>query len=116
MLMKDQIDAFSPATSLIGALSRREIGALELLEAHLRRVEQFDPALNSVVVHDFDRARLNAIAIDNYSPSHRPRLAGLPVTSKESRNVEGMPTTSGAPSRDGHLAPRDSRTVARLRA
>ena len=116
MLVKDQIDAFSSATTLLGALRRREIGALELLEAHLKRVEQFDPALNSVVVHDFDRARHDAVAIDNLAPSDRPPLAGLPVTIKESIDVEGTPSTAGVHSRKGGLAPHDSRTVARLRA
>jgi amidase len=116
MLVKDQIDAFSSATSMLGALHRREISALELLEAHLHRIEQFDPTLNSVVVRDFDRARREAIAIDNLPPSDDRPLAGLPITIKESLDVEGTPSTAGVPARKGHLAPRDCRTVARLRA
>jgi amidase len=116
MLVKDQIDAFSPAATVLGALRRREIGAVELLEAHLKRVEQFDPALNSVVVHDFDRARRDALLIDNTPPSDERPLLGLPITIKESLDVEGTPSTAGVPARKGHLAPRDARTVSRLRA
>src|SRR3954449_10250400 len=101
MLVKDQIDAFSSAGDMLGALGRREIGALELLEAHLKRVEQFDPALNSIVVHEFDRARRDALVIDNLPPSERPRLAGLPITIKESIDLEATPSTAGVLSRKG---------------
>ena len=56
--------AFASATDLAGRLRRREIGALELLEHYIARVEALDGQINAVVVRDFDRARKDAAAAD----------------------------------------------------
>eukprot|EP01030_Chromulinospumella_sphaerica_P012387 gene12387-12175_t len=52
------------AADLAADLAARKIGALELTEAAIARIEERDPALNAVVVRDFDRARDAAIAAD----------------------------------------------------
>ena len=116
MLLDAGIDAFSSATRLLGAMNRREIGAQELLEAHIRRLERFDGPLNSVVVKDFDRARADANTADALRAAgiEKP-LLGLPVTIKESLDVEGLPSTAGVPFRKGHRASIDAPTVTRLR-
>jgi len=117
MLVKPEVDAFSPAATLLRALRRRDVSSRELLAAHLDRVDKFDPALNSVVVKDFDRARADADAADQRRmKGEELPLLGLPVTIKESIDVEGLPSTAGALERKGHTASADARTVARLRA
>ena len=40
--------AFQSATNLIRALRRKKIGALELLELYIQRVEQYDTVLRLV--------------------------------------------------------------------
>ncbi|HEY1750398.1 MAG TPA: amidase family protein [Caulobacteraceae bacterium] len=85
------------ATAQLGALGARRISALELLEATLRRHEAVNGALNAVVARDLGRAVERARAIDD----HRARgdamgpLAGLPMTIKDTFDVEGMPASSG---------------------
>ena len=68
-----------------------------MLEATLRRCEAVNAPVNAVVAMDWDRAEERARAIDD----HRARgdtlgpLAGLPMTIKDTFDVEGMPASSG---------------------
>jgi len=55
---------FRSATALAGALRRRELSSRELLEHFLARVEKHNPALNSVVTLDVERARARAAEAD----------------------------------------------------
>lgn len=116
MSCKD-FDAFSSAERMVRALRDRECSARELLEAHLRRIERFDPPLNSIIVRDFDRARRDADQADKRLASGdvSPWL-GIPITVKESIDIEGLPSTAGVPHRRDHIAPRDAPNVTRLRA
>ncbi len=57
--------AFFSASRLSELIRRREIGALELLELYLKRIEQFNSALNAVIWLDSDRARRRAREADN---------------------------------------------------
>src|SRR5437879_2961832 len=111
------ITPFSTAVEMLAALRAARVSAVELLEFHLRRVERLDPQLNSIVVKDFERARRDAAAADDRrAAAHDAPLLGLPVTVKESIDVEGLPSTAGVPERVGHRAAADAATVRRLRA
>ncbi|HEX4796024.1 MAG TPA: amidase [Humisphaera sp.] len=112
-----EIGPFSSATSMRRALRLREISAGELLDLHLQRIAKLDGALNSIVVKDFDRAKAVAKDADKClaAGDERP-LLGVPVTIKESLDVEGLPSTAGVEARRGHVAAADARTVARIRA
>jgi amidase len=113
----NDLDAFSSAERMMRALRRRECSARELLEAHLRRIERYDPALNSIVVRDVDRARRDAVAADaRLARGDAAPWLGVPITVKESIDVESLPSTAGVPQRRGHVAQRDAPTIARLRA
>ena len=117
MHVKSGIDSFSPAVAIRQALRRREISSRELLESHLDRIAKHDPAINSIVLKDFDRAHAAAKAADERRASgDEGPLLGLPISIKESLDVEGLPSTAGVEARRGHVAPADSQTVARLRA
>jgi len=111
------IDAFSSAGRMLHALRSRQISSVELLEGHLSRIARYDPALNSIVVRDFERARQDAADADaRRSRGADAPLLGLPITIKESIDVQGLPSTAGVPARQGHKADADSITVRRLRA
>jgi amidase len=86
--------AFLSATSLVRALRSKRIGALELLELYIKRVERYDSVLNALPVRDFATARKRAKAFDRKGAKPGP-LAGLPMTVKESYNLAGHPTTWG---------------------
>jgi amidase len=85
---------FLPATALADLVRTREIGALELLDHYIARVEQHDNRINAVVVRDFDRARSRARLLDAQSDKTAP-FFGVPMTVKESFDVKGLPTTRG---------------------
>src|SRR4051794_12230804 len=111
------VDAVSSAASMLQALRGRSVSAVELLDLHLRRVEQFNPTLNAIVVHDYDRARQLARAAD----AARGRgveapLLGLPMTLKESINRAGLPTTAGVLRWADRVAEVDAPAAARVLA
>lgn len=108
---------FQSALHIAAQLRRREIGAAECLEYFRERVERLNPALNAIVVFDWDRAAAAAQQADRALAQGLPcgPLHGVPVTIKESFDVAGLPTTWGDPSLS-HLATRDDLVVERLKA
>ncbi len=86
--------SFLSATQLADLVRSRKIGALELLDHYIARTERLDGRINAVVVRDFDRARARAKALDSQADKSAP-LFGVPMTVKESFDVQGLPTTRG---------------------
>src|SRR5436309_3198030 len=110
--------AFASATRLAGEIRDRRIGCLELLDLYLARAERYNPALNAVVAWQIDRARDRASAADAalargemWGPLH-----GIPMTVKESFNVEGLPSTWGNPPWKDNIATDNAVLVDRLLA
>ena len=87
---------FQSASALAGLIRKGEIGCLELLDRFIGRAALLNPRIDAIVVHDFDRARERARALDNQSDKSVP-LFGVPMTVKESFDVAGLPTTRGHP-------------------
>jgi len=115
-MVQSDLNVFSPAADMVGALSAGHISAVELLELHLQRIEHRDGLINSMVVRTFEQARLDAAQADaDRSRGEQRPLLGLPVTIKESIDVAGSATTAGVMARTGHRAQRDALTVRRLR-
>ena len=46
------------------AIRRGELGSVELLDAHLARIERLDPQVNAVCTLSIDDARAEAVAAD----------------------------------------------------
>ncbi len=115
--MTDQQLAFAPATEQARLLETGKIGAVELLELYLERIDRYDPAYNLVVAFDRDRARAAAREIDSQRASGDPLggLAGLPITIKDSFEVTGMPTTCGLEPLRNYRPSQDADAVALLR-
>lgn len=113
--MTDDI-CLRPATEMARRLRRREIGAAELLELHLARVERLNPRLNAVVVLQAEAARERARAADaalargeGWGPLH-----GVPMTVKESFDLVGTPTTWGFETQRHNIARGSAVAVQRL--
>jgi amidase len=102
---------------MLDALRQRTVSAAELLELHLQRIARYDPTLNSIVVKDIERARHDAANADEMrSRGESWPLLGLPMTIKESIDIQGLASTAGVVDRAGHRAADDALTVRKLRA
>jgi len=108
--------AFAPATALAAAIRERRASSRELLEMYVARVEALNPALNAVVVLQADKARALADAADAAlarGDATGP-LHGVPMTVKESFDLEGAATTWGSPAHRGNIAASTAEAVQRL--
>lgn len=96
------------------AIRRRQLSPLELMDAHIARIEQANPQLNAFVHTDFDRARQAARAAE--SADAALPLRGIPITIKSSIDVAGFPCPCGSRLRRDYVALSDAPLVARLHA
>ena len=102
------------ARDLASALAFGRVSATEVLEAHLRRIDERNGALTAVVSLDPDGARQRARAADDARSAGHPLgpLHGVPMTLKDGNDVAGLRTTIGThelddvPSADGTVAKR----------
>lgn len=94
-----------------------DLSSQEVIEDHIRRIEDVNLSLNAVVVPLFDRALDEATVADAARTRGEPLgpLHGVPITVKEQFLVAGTPTTAGLASRTGHRATSDGPLVQRLR-
>jgi amidase len=106
-----------PARALARRLRRRELSAVEALQAHLERIGKHNPALNAVVSLDAERALQRAAAADAALARGEPvgPLHGVPMTLKDGHDVAGLRTTVGTALFD-RVADGDGTVAARLRA
>src|SRR5205807_2673066 len=90
---------------------------VEVVEAHLRRIDEANPSLNAIVTiadNAIDRAREAEDAL--MKSQGVGALHGLPITIKDSIDTKGLRTTYGSRLRVEHLPDRDATVVARLKA
>jgi len=109
---------FCPAIELGRLVREREISAHELVEAHLRRIEQVNPQINAVVQVDADRALDAARGADRALAQGTPvgPLHGVPFTVKDNFETTGIITAIGVVERASVVPARDATAVARLKA
>lgn len=95
-----------------------EASAVELIDAHLERIAEVNPAVNAVTQLLAERARAEAATIDRRraAGAELGPLAGVPFTVKETTAIEGVPTTFGVERFRDFVARSDAPPVARLRA
>jgi amidase len=106
------------ATELAQRIARRELSAIEVVDAHLARIDAVNPALNAVVRVLADGARAGAAQADKRLAAGETvgPLHGVPFTVKENIDMAGLPTTLGVPALAGAVAPMDAPVVERMRA
>ena len=98
-----------------------KLSPVELIDAHLARIEKLNPKLNAFVEVDSGRARAHAKAAEaarakNSSADSLGALHGVPISIKSSIDVAGLRTECGSRLRRGNIAHQDAPLVARLRA
>jgi Asp-tRNA(Asn)/Glu-tRNA(Gln) amidotransferase A subunit family amidase len=98
-------------------IRERKISAVELVDAHLRKIETLNPKLNAFVHVDPEKVRRDAhdaearvMTLKTLGPLH-----GVPISIKSSLDVTGMRCESGTLLRAGYVASQDAPLVARLR-
>ena len=105
--------AFSSAGEMARMIGEGEMSSLELTDHLIDRIERFDGDINAVVVRDFERAREAAREADARLAKGDVAgpLHGVPMTIKESYDIEGLPTTWGVPMFKDNIATSDSESV-----
>ena len=104
------------AVDLTAMIARREISAVELMEATLQRIDEVNPKLNAIVSQIDGDAAMEMARVADKGPVKGP-MHGLPLAIKDLADAEGLPTTMGSPAyRDAGPAPKDDIMVARMRA
>ncbi len=104
------------AIDLQGLLQSREVSALEVTEAFVRRIEQVEPALNAFL-HINPQAAEQAKHIDQkrQAGDDLPATAGLPLGVKDVLCTVDMPTTAGSRILEGYTPPYDATVVRKYR-
>jgi amidase len=82
---------------LAEAIRSRQVSVREVVEAHLRRIDAVDPAVNALPVVLAEEALAAATAADRKLAAREalPRLHGVPFVVKSNIDVKGTPTTQG---------------------
>ena len=106
------------ATEMAHRIADRQLSSTEVVEAHLKRIDAVNPALNAVVRVLADEARAEATAADRKLAAGESvgPLHGVPFTVKENIDMAGLPTTWGVPALAQAVVPADAPVVERMRA
>ncbi|MBK7396981.1 MAG: amidase [Myxococcales bacterium] len=106
------------AVELAAKIRAREVSPVEVVETHVRRIEEVNGRLNAVVRPLFSAAHAEARAAERRLAAREadlPPFLGVPFTSKEHLEVRGLPNTGGLVRRRNVVAPRDATVVARMK-
>lgn len=108
---------FLSAVAMAHEISEKKLSPVDLVEAHLSRIEQLNPKLNAFVQVDADGARRQARAAETaVSRGERiGRLHGVPMSIKSCIEVAGLRCEAGTKLRAGFVASQDALVVSRLR-
>ena len=108
---------FFPAHIMLDMIAKKEISALELLLAHIDRIETVNQKINAIVTLDLERAREIALAIDDRLSKNEPfrTLEALPIAHKDLVLTNGIRTTFGSPIYENLIPDQDSLIVTRLK-
>src|SRR5579871_6514247 len=106
------------AVDLAAAIRSRQASCVEVVEAHLRRIEQVDRAVNAVpVVLATDALRAAREADRRLARGGAvPPLLGVPFTVKSNLDLAGTPTTSGIAALSSAYPACDAPAVERMKA
>ncbi|ASW10408.1 MULTISPECIES: amidase [unclassified Rhizobium] len=107
---------YSDATKLADMIRSREVSAVEVVKAHLNRIQAVDPKINAVVTLAED-ALEKAEAADAAvrAGDELGALHGVPFTVKDSIDTAGVATQRGSPIFKGRTPDADATSVARMK-
>jgi len=105
------------AVSMAEQIRKKRLSPVELVEAHLARIEALNPKLNAFVHIDAEGARMQARSAEAavLKGEELGVLHGVPLSIKSSVEVVEMPWEAGTKLRTGIVGKRDAPLVVRLR-
>jgi len=108
---------YQPLTAMIHAIRNRKVSSVELVQAHIDRIESVNPKLNAVVQFLPEQALEQAKRADKAIAGGRSLgiLQGIPMTIKDSLDTAGVITTAGTMGRKNYVSEADATVVARLK-
>jgi amidase len=108
---------FLSAVSMAEQVRRGKLSPVELVDAHLARIEKLNSKLNPFVQVDVEGARQHARLAETAVRNSKKlgALHGVPLSIKSSMQVAGLRWEAGTKLRAGIVAERDAPLVARLR-
>ncbi|WP_214317953.1 amidase [Nonomuraea sediminis] len=102
------------AAEMARLVRTRQVSAVELLQAHLDRIERVNPKVNAVVTLAAEQAMDAAKAADATEPAGP--LHGVPIAHKDLVDTAGIRTTYGSPLYADNVPTEDELLVQRVRA
>jgi len=105
------------AGELAASIARGDVGARDVISAHLDRIAQVNPDVNAITAVLAESALAVADRVDAAiaAGGRVGPLAGVPFTIKENLDVAGQPTTDGVVAFRERIAAVDAPAVAQLR-
>ncbi|KAF4958038.1 hypothetical protein FSARC_11124 [Fusarium sarcochroum] len=108
---------YSDATQLAELIRTRKVSTVQVIQAHLDRINAVNPALNAIVSinpHALEAAKDADAAIA--SGKDLGPLHGVPFTVKDSIDTAGVPTQRGSPIFKDRIPETDAVSVARMKS
>ena len=107
---------FSDATMLAELIRTKAVSSVEVVQAHLDRIEAVNPTINAIVtISDGALAAAKAAEAAVLAGNEIGPLHGVPFTVKDSIDTAGVPTQRGSPIFKGRLPGVDATSVARMK-
>lgn len=107
---------YSDATKLAALIRTHEVSPVEVMKAHLDRIEATNPKVNAIVtladgaLESAKEAEAAVLRRDELGPLH-----GVPFTAKDTIDTSMVPTQRGTPIFKGRTPDTDATSVARLK-
>ena len=101
------------ATELAKMIRSKDVTSEEVVEDHLKRIEEVNPKLNAITAVLEESALSEARRADQTEPVGP--LHGVPFTVKENIDLFGTPTTSGIPAGAELMPSADAPVVKRMK-
>ena len=108
---------YMSAGELARLIGTRQVSPVEVIDAHLERIEATEPTLNSFITLLADNAREVARRAETQiqAGNYRGPLHGIPVGLKDLFNTAGVRTTSGSRIFDNFIPTEDCTVATRFR-
>lgn len=106
------------ASELAKMFKKGEVSSTEIVEAHLKRIDEINPSLNAICTRIDEQALAAAKAADKgraNGDSLGP-LAGVPFTVKSNIDLQGSATDNAIPALKDAIPPTDAPVTARMKA
>jgi len=103
---------------LSSLLREKQVSPVEVTQAHLKRIDTLDKAINAYITVMWDQALVDAQRCEKeiLRGDYRGPLHGVPVALKDLYDTAGVPTTAGSKIYAHRVPSEDATVVARLRA